>query len=162
MRTLILVLALLSGCAKYYPGNGPLVNVQLDGDGLKTDPQSVMLLTEWFNEGAHAWDSLGAQFRVGAPNADYTLPLHYSEMPWYYTESCTGSCVGVYMEDIGEIWMRPSQLGEHTQIVNVSAHEIGHAMGLHHTADGIMAPWMNTWTTPKRDDIAEYHRVYGP
>lgn len=82
----------------------------------------------------------------------------------YYPPNNGTSAAGDIHFDIAETWDL-SFAGSGIDIFQVTAHELGHALGLDHTAvaNSLMNPfYVETFSGPQADDIAGMQFIYGP
>ena len=65
--------------------------------------------------------------------------------------------------DLAENWVLPESKEAGIILRSVATHEIGHLLGLHHSADpdALMFPYVNDALKPRSDDIAKIQRLYG-
>lgn len=65
--------------------------------------------------------------------------------------------------DVAENWILPDSKESGTILRSVATHEIGHLLGLSHSADqnALMYPYINNALKPMQDDIKKIQRLYG-
>lgn len=112
----------------------------------------------------------GVAFNAAGTNADIRLGGHVFDgasgtlAHGYYPPNNGTSAAGDIHFDIAETWDL-SFAGSGIDIFQVTAHELGHALGLDHTAvaNSLMNPfYVETFSGPQADDIAGMQFIYGP
>ncbi|MDE2600246.1 MAG: matrixin family metalloprotease [Rhodocyclaceae bacterium] len=111
----------------------------------------------------------GAAFNAPTASGDIRLGLHTFDGAFgilahgYYPPLNGGSAAGDIHFDVAENW-KVSFGGPGFDIVQVLAHELGHALGLDHTnvPGSLMNPFYSeSFYGPQADDIAGMQHIYG-
>ena len=65
--------------------------------------------------------------------------------------------------DMAENWVLPEKADMGTVLRSVACHEIGHILGLDHSADrdALMYPYINDALKPRTDDVLKIQKLYG-
>jgi len=115
-------------------------------------------------------DSGGAFNAAGAVNGDIRFAGHAFDGAFnvlahgYYPPPNGSTAAGDVHFDTGESWQTPLNPGGSINFQTVAAHEVGHSIGLLHTAVGnsLMNPIYNpAITAPQADDISGAQAMYG-
>lgn len=152
MRSAMLIMVIISGCAAPIPGDGRLVLLDIDrgvasvliggtgceSDGITSDgcvPFSPASVSQYVRLGSHVWDPLGARLRTNeeAGNETPAAVLHIvanggSPPPG------DGTACAMWSPVDGAIHVPVPEpcAGDPKFLTYLFAHELGHAMGLDH------------------------------
>lgn len=174
MRGLWLLLALSSGCMKYYPGNGQLVLVTLDTafyqNSINDPDGSSHVEADDIGQGLLWWDRVGAHLRT-KDTIELTDLLQIDKAPRLHvsrsdsqTSLIGNSEAGQYDPLTGEITLYAWSIIEmdQPQLRCAAAHEAGHAMGLQHVPDpnAVMYYRLADRTGIDDYDIAEFTKYW--
>lgn len=151
---LLMILFYGAGCTRVFPGNAP---VSLVGDGEWThNADDVAAL----DEAAALWNSLGARFSLDARGGP-TLVVRIEPIPWW-VQTGVADAIGAYEEVDGVVYADSRKVSApNGLLMQVLAHELGHAIGLDHDAYGIMSARVSTDYRLSPEDIAEYRAKWG-
>lgn len=144
-----------------FPGNGPLVIVHIDA----IFDQSVWCGTTkgaLIREGLHYWDQVGATFR--APDEVSTGAPAVAELTArqvdFMNPRTGGDFDGAHINITSDL---SAETGPHCAeyLRTITAHEIGHAMGLQHVPDDAVMYYVATpQTALTAADVREWERVW--
>lgn len=173
-RALWLLLALSSGCLRYYPGDGQLVLVTLDDAFYRnsiTDTDGTQHVeADDIEQGLLWWNVVGARLRTKNQieltdllQIDKAPRLHISRSDTQ-TSLIGGGEAGQYDSLTGEVTLYAWAVIEldQAQLRCAAAHEVGHAMGLQHVADpeAVMYYALADRTGINDSDIAEFTKYW--
>ncbi|GAA6173766.1 hypothetical protein NBRC116592_34360 [Colwellia sp. KU-HH00111] len=171
-------------------GTGATVTWSLMGAGLATDSGTSVALSSFMPAGFKtaitaafsAWSAVADLTFVevvdpsvgwadpGAGVSDIRIGGHSFDGPFgtlahgFYPPANGGTAAGDIHFDVAETW-KIGFGGTGFDIFQVMAHELGHALGLNHTAvaSSLMNPfYTEAYSGPQADDIAGMTYLYGP
>lgn len=106
---------------------------------------------------------------VRQPGLDNSIDVHFTDDPLFPLVG--GQLARAYYPPpgwweplAGDIYIRPDiqPMGEYRDIYSVMLHEIGHALGLPHMADSVMAPTYTPHRILWLSDVAAWKGLYVP
>lgn len=159
MRTLLLI-ALVSGCSnaptKIYSGNGSLVSLRLHN---LTDIRDAHII----DFSAHLWDTVGAHIRLETEESGgelldvYLMTDHIKPSEGCVKSTPTAIIDGCY--DQVESVVKLDTMAENE--FGCMAHELGHAIGLHHIPIAGSLMYYEAGIELTDADILAYDQVWG-